>query len=159
MISVMIIPSYILKIIKDLEKAGYEAYAVGGCVRDFLLSNQEPKDWDITTNARPEEIIKIFPESKYENVFGTVLVKVKNKAGETTDVVEITTYRSEARYSDRRHPDEIKFENELEKDLERRDFTINAMACDPPLAPPKRGILEKMGRSQRLLICLAGKKI
>lgn len=112
---------------EKLESAGYEAYVVGGCVRDLLMS-RAPKDWDITTNARPESILKIFPAGKYENVFGTVLVPVKLDNGETEDVAEVTTYRSEQGYSDRRHPDEIKFEDSLEKDLSRRDFTVNAMA-------------------------------
>jgi len=121
------LPNFIIKIISDLESAGHEAFVVGGSVRDVLLKC-EPKDWDVTTNARPEEILKVFPGGKYENVFGTVLVPVKNDVGETEAVVEVTTYRSEQGYSDRRHPDEIKFEDQLDKDLERRDFTINAMA-------------------------------
>ena len=123
----MKIPGYVENLIEKLEKAGYEAYIVGGCVRDLLLG-KTPKDWDITTNARPEEILKALPEGKYENIFGTVLIPIKNMEDETEDVVEVTTYRSEQGYSDRRHPDEIRFEDCLEKDLERRDFTINAMA-------------------------------
>lgn len=122
----MVIPSYIIKIIKKLEEGGFEAYIVGGCVRDLLMG-REPKDWDITTKARPEEILKIFPEAKYENKFGTVLVPIKEN-GKTKEVVEATTYRSEQGYSDRRHPDKVIFEESLEKDLARRDFTINAMA-------------------------------
>ena len=120
------IPKYIQNIIKKLEKAGFEAYVVGGCVRDLLLY-REPKDWDIATNAKPEEILKVFPDSVYENRFGTVGVKIKEK-DTTIAVVEITTYRIEAKYSDKRHPDSVKFTNELKKDLARRDFTINAMA-------------------------------
>ncbi len=123
----MKIPNYINNIIEKLEKAGYEAYIVGGCVRDLLLE-KIPKDWDITTIARPEEILKVFPEGKYENTFGTVLVPIKNNKRETEDVIEITTYRSEQGYSDRRHPDKVIFEDSLDKDLSRRDFTINAMA-------------------------------
>ncbi|MFA6393259.1 MAG: CCA tRNA nucleotidyltransferase [Patescibacteria group bacterium] len=123
----MEIPQYIKEILTNLEKAGYEAFIVGGCVRDLLME-KKPKDWDITTNARPEEILKVFPNGKYENIFGTVLIPVKNEGGEVLDVVETTTYRSEQGYSDRRHPDEITFETRLDKDLERRDFTINAMA-------------------------------
>ena len=124
------IPEYIKKIITQLNTAGFEAWAVGGCVRDLLM-NKEPNDWDITTNAQPEAILKVFPEAVYENIFGTVLVKVKNEAGETEQVVEVTTYRSEQGYADRRHPDEVKFEDKLEKDLARRDFTINALAVAP----------------------------
>lgn len=137
----MEIPKYVQEILVKLEKASFEAYIVGGCVRDLLLirlattngdhpnvKRSAPKDWDITTKARPEEILKVFPDGKYENEFGTVLVKVKNKKGKTEEVVEVTTYRSEQGYSDRRRPDEVRFENKLEKDLERRDFTINALA-------------------------------
>ncbi len=123
----MNVPRYIQEITEQLAKAGYEAYIVGGCVRDLLMG-KEPKDWDITTKARPEEVLKIFPSGKYENNFGTVLLPIKNKKDEIEDVVEITTYRSEQGYSDRRHPDEVKFEDDLEKDLARRDFTVNAMA-------------------------------
>lgn len=127
----MKIPEYILEILNQIEKNNFEAFIVGGCVRDLIMNNPKstgPKDWDITTNAKPEQIIKIFPDGKYENNFGTVLVPIKD-GGEVLDVVEITTYRSEQGYSDRRHPDEVKFEDSLDLDLERRDFTINAMAA------------------------------
>lgn len=123
----MQIAVYVKNIVQSLEKAGFEAYIVGGCVRDLLMA-LTPKDWDVTTNARPEKILEIFSDGKYENVFGTVLVPVKLANGETEDVVEVTTYRSEQGYSDRRHPDKVMFEDSLEKDLSRRDFTINAMA-------------------------------
>lgn len=130
------LPDYILGIIKNLQVSGYEAYIVGGCVRDVLM-NKTPKDWDITTNARPEEVLAVFPGAKYENNFGTVLLPIRAQAsgeevkGALEDVVEITTYRSEQGYSDRRHPDTVQFEKDLDKDLERRDFTINALALDP----------------------------
>lgn len=126
----MIFPEFIVKIIKDLTKSGYEAYVVGGSVRDLLM-NKTPKDWDITTNARPEQIMVVFPDSVYENSFGTVIVKNKNEAGATTDIAEVTTYRSETGYSDHRRPDQVVFEDTLEADLGRRDFTINAMALTP----------------------------
>ena len=103
----MQIPDYVEKIVKKLESGGFEAYIVGGCVRD-LLRGVKPKDWDVTTNARPEQILKIIIEGKYENVYGTVLVPHKEE-GETLDIVEVTTYRSEQEYSDRRHPDKITF--------------------------------------------------
>ncbi len=109
-----------------LKKAGFKAYLVGGCVRDLYLG-REPKDWDIATDARPEEIQKIFPESVYENNFGTVGVKTEAK-DERLKIIEITTFRSEGRYTDKRHPDEVKFAKTIEEDLSRRDFTINAMA-------------------------------
>jgi len=122
----MHIPDYILDILKRIQSAGFSVELVGGCVRDLLLQ-KEAKDWDLTTSARPEDILKLFPEAKYENEFGTVLIPVKLDEV-LISVIEITTYRSENKYSDFRHPDEIKFEIELDKDLERRDFTINAMA-------------------------------
>lgn len=130
------IPDYVLKTTNIIQASGYEAYIVGGCVRDFLMV-KTPKDWDITTNARPEELLAIFSDAKYENSFGTVLLPIRKNPkagedkGELEDVLEITTYRSEQGYSNHRHPDEVRFETELDKDLERRDFTVNALALDP----------------------------
>ncbi|MBI2053980.1 MAG: HD domain-containing protein [Candidatus Staskawiczbacteria bacterium] len=124
----MLIPKEIKSILEKLQKAGFEAYIVGGCARDFLLE-REPKDWDITTNAKPEEIQKIFPDSFYENSFLTVSVRTGSKNAKLREI-EITTYRSEAKYSDKRHPDQVKFAKTLEEDLARRDFTINAIAID-----------------------------
>jgi len=125
----MRLPEFIKKMLVELSDTGFEAYVVGGSVRDWLLG-QEPKDWDITTKARPEQILKLFIDAKYENRFGTVIVPFRTDDGTVTDVVEITTYRSEQGYSDRRHPDEVIFEDKLENDLARRDFTINALAMD-----------------------------
>jgi poly(A) polymerase/tRNA nucleotidyltransferase (CCA-adding enzyme) len=122
----MIIPKEVKNIIEGLQKAGFEAYVVGGCVRDFLLG-KEPKDWDVTTNATPEEIQKVFPDSFYENKFLTVTVRT---GSEKISEIEITTYRLEAEYSDKRHPDQVKYAEKLEDDLSRRDFTVNAMAMD-----------------------------
>lgn len=119
-----------LKTIKELEKAGFEAYLVGGCVRDLLMG-KDPYDFDITTNALPEQIMQVFPTAKYENNFGTVILAVKDEEERVLTVLEITTYRSESNYRDHRRPDEIIFEKELEKDLMRRDFTVNAMALCP----------------------------
>jgi poly(A) polymerase/tRNA nucleotidyltransferase (CCA-adding enzyme) len=115
------IPKPIIEIIQKLGSASFEAFVVGGCVRDLLM-DVEPKDWDVTTNAKPEEVTKIFPDSFYENDFGTV--GVKSEVG----VVEVTTYRIESKYSDKRRPDKVKFAKTLEEDLSRRDFTINALA-------------------------------
>jgi|WetSurMetagenome_2_1015567.scaffolds.fasta_scaffold00331_11 tRNA nucleotidyltransferase (CCA-adding enzyme) len=123
----MKIPEYLEQIIEKMEAAGFEAWIVGGCVRDLLM-DKIPNDWDLTTNALPEEMLKIFSEAHYENEFGTVILPVKNEAGETLDAIEITTYRSEQGYSDRRRPDEVKFEKDIDADLARRDFTINALA-------------------------------
>lgn len=130
----MNIPKEVKNIIEKLKKQGFEAYIVGGCVRDILME-KNPEDWDVTTNAKPEEIQKIFPDSFYENKFLTVTARTKSK-NPTLKEIEITTYRSEAKYTDKRHPDEIKFAKTLKEDLSRRDFTINAMA----LAPKARGI-------------------
>lgn len=122
-------PEYVENLIKKLEAAGFEAFIVGGCVRDILM-DIEPKDWDMTTNAKPDEMMDIFEDAKYENTFGTVLMPIRDHKGEVLTVVEITTYRSEQGYSDRRRPDEIIFEDELDKDLERRDFTMNSLAMN-----------------------------
>jgi tRNA nucleotidyltransferase (CCA-adding enzyme) len=121
------IPHEICEVVEILEKNGYEAYLVGGCVRDILLG-KIPKDWDITTNANPEQIISLFPKTFYENTFGTVGIVNENATDETLKVVEVTPYRLETSYSDFRHPDEVKFSTKLEDDLRRRDFTINAIA-------------------------------
>ncbi len=144
-IDVSQIPSFVTRVTDTLEKAGFEAYIVGGCVRDLLLG-REPKDWDITTNATPEEIISLFEKTVYENKFGTVAVVFESEVTRETqdnvsrertpgvsrvtkpDIVEVTPYRTETKYSDNRHPDEVKFSNNIEDDLKRRDFTINAMA-------------------------------
>jgi len=119
-----------LKTIEKIEKNGYEAYLVGGCVRDLLMG-KEAHDFDITTNALPVDILKIFPDAKYENDFGTVILAIKDKNEKVLTVLEITTYRSESTYRDHRRPDEVVFEKELDKDLARRDFTINSMAIRP----------------------------
>ncbi len=131
------IPQEVIEILQKLETAGFEAYIVGGCVRDLIMENPPvggPKDWDVTTNAKPEDILKIFPDSFYENEFGTVGIKVSNvhikrrSGNRKHDVIEVTTYRVESKYSDQRRPDEVRFAKTLEEDLGRRDFTINAIA-------------------------------
>jgi poly(A) polymerase/tRNA nucleotidyltransferase (CCA-adding enzyme) len=122
----MKIPKEVKLILKKLKDKSYESYIVGGCVRD-LLQNKKPEDWDVTTNAKPEEIQKIFPKSFYENKFLTVTVQTRSKDPKLKEI-EITTYRSEAKYTDKRHPDEIGFAKTIEEDLARRDFTINAIA-------------------------------
>lgn len=135
----MRIPAEVITILKALADAGFEAYVVGGSVRDLLLG-QEPKDWDVTTNAKPEQIQELFPDSFYENTFGTVGVKTESETP-GLEVVEVTTYRTETTYSDKRHPDSVSFTDSLEADLARRDFTMNAiaMAADGTLADPFGG--------------------
>lgn len=120
------IPDVIRETAKTLENKGFEAFLIGGCVRDLLI-DREPKDWDLTTNAAPEQIQAIFPETFYENNFGTVGVKTRSEV-ETLKVVEITPYRLEGKYSDKRHPDSVQFSQNIEDDIKRRDFTINALA-------------------------------
>lgn len=117
------LPAEVQTIIATLNKAGFEAYVVGGCVRDLLLE-QDPSDWDVTTSANPNEIQKVFPKSFYTNTFGTVTVLT----GEGVSEVEVTTYRVDAMYNDQRHPDSVTFTKSLKEDLARRDFTVNAMA-------------------------------
>ncbi|MFA5877884.1 MAG: HD domain-containing protein [Candidatus Staskawiczbacteria bacterium] len=125
---IMTIPKEVKSVISDLKKSGFEAYIVGGCVRDFSLGIT-PMDWDVTTNAKPEEIQKVFPKSFYENKFLTVTTQTGSK-NENLKEIEITTYRLEAGYSDKRHPDEVRFAKTLQEDLARRDFTVNAMALE-----------------------------
>lgn len=116
------LPDKVSYIIEKLEAAGYEAYAVGGCVRDSLLG-RVPDDWDITTSANPYEVKAIFPRTIDTGIqHGTVTVMM-DKEG-----FEVTTYRIDGEYEDSRHPKEVVFTRNLEEDLKRRDFTINAMA-------------------------------
>ena len=121
------IPPEVTHVTQTLEQAGFEAYIIGGCTRDLLIG-KTPKDWDITTNATPEEIIKLFPKTFYENNYGTVGVVNEATENETLKVIEVTPYRLEAAYSDFRRPDSVSFSSKLEDDLKRRDFTINAIA-------------------------------
>jgi len=153
-----LIPDFVTRVTKVLENANFEAFLVGGCVRDIIME-REPKDWDITTNAKPEEIIALFEKTIYENKFGTVGVCIPtqpeisdNSENEVThetpviekngispdvthvtkyNIVEVTPYRVESKYSDYRHPDEVSFSDKLEDDLKRRDFTMNALAYNP----------------------------
>lgn len=124
----MPIPKEVKSIIKKLEEAGFEAYIVGGCVRD-ILTKKIPTDWDITTSAKPEQIQKIFPRSFYNNRFGTVTAVTGSKNPALKEI-QITTYRTEGKYLDKRWPEKVEFVGRLEDDLSRRDFTINAMAMN-----------------------------
>ena len=133
----MQIPKEIKLVIDKLKKKNFQAYIVGGCVRDFLRGIT-PKDWDVATNAKPKEIQKIFPKSFYENKFLTVTVQTGSKKPELKEV-EVTTYRLEAKYTDKRHPDEVKFAKNIKEDLARRDFTINAIAMDVEVIDPFQG--------------------
>jgi putative nucleotidyltransferase with HDIG domain len=117
------LPQSAQNVIDTITKAGFQAYAVGGSVRDTLMG-RDTHGWDFTTSAKPEEILTLFPDSFYDNQFGTVGIKLPD------DIFEITTFRSESGYTDHRHPDKIQWGNTLEEDLSRRDFTINAIATD-----------------------------
>lgn len=122
------IPEEVKKVSRALRSAGFEAYLVGGCVRDLLLG-RKPKDWDITTNATPEQIQGACPDSFYENDYGTVGVKTGSEDPRLA-IVEVTPYRRESGYTDRRRPDTVEFGTSLLEDLARRDFTVNAVALD-----------------------------
>lgn len=148
-----VIPGNVSRVTQTLKKAGFEAHLIGGCVRDLFL-NKKPKDWDVTTNATPDKIIGLFEKTFYENDYGTVGVvneKVANSKMEanvseqntdvanyeakdaddpTLKIIEVTPYRTESNYSDKRRPDSVNFSKNLEDDLKRRDFTINAIAYD-----------------------------
>ena len=122
----MKIPKEVKFVVDELKKKNYEAYLVGGCVRD-LLRKAEPEDWDVATNANPKEIGKIFLRSFTDNKFGTVTVLTVSKDPKLKEV-EITPFRIEEKYTDKRHPDKVKWAKTIEEDLARRDFTINALA-------------------------------
>ncbi len=132
----MMLPVYVKEAIERLEQKGYEAFAVGGAVRDSLLG-KEPIDWDIATSALPKDIIKVFGEKSCIPTgikHGTVTVLLSGEA------LEITTYRIDGEYRDSRHPESVAFSSSIIDDLSRRDFTINAMAYSP-----SAGILDLFG--------------
>jgi poly(A) polymerase len=129
-----------ISIVQNLRQRGFQAYLVGGCVRDLLLG-REPKDYDVATEATPQQVMEIFPETYAVGAqFGVVLVPAPDRGGEgdpATDqssrshAVEVATFRSDIGYSDGRHPDEVRFSRQPEEDVARRDFTINGMLLDP----------------------------
>lgn len=125
------IPREVTRVTSALEAAGFEAYLIGGCVRDLLLG-KEPKDWDVTTDATPDEILEVFKHAHYDNEFGTVRVINDQTDIDTLKVIEVTTYRTEMSYSDNRRPDAVSFSTNLSDDLRRRDFTVNALALSVP---------------------------
>lgn len=131
------LPANILKFMDIFTGNGYRVYVVGGAVRNLLLK-KEVINWDFTTNAKPEELKNLFPDSFYNNSFGTVGVKFEDQ------ILEVTTHRKESDYSDSRHPDKIEWADSVEEDLARRDFTINAIALHyvndkPVLIDPYNG--------------------
>lgn len=130
------LPEYVKFVLERLENVGFEAYAVGGCVRNPLMGI-EASDYDVTTSALPEEIKTVFSDMRIIETgikHGTVTVMSRN------DTVEITTYRTDGEYIDRRHPESVEFTHSIEEDLSRRDFTVNAVAYSD-----KRGIVDLFG--------------
>src|SRR5579872_2126251 len=135
-----VIKDFATSIVETLRQNGFQAYLVGGCVRDRLL-DREPKDYDVATNATPQQVMNIFPETYAVGAqFGVVLVPVPDgDAAEESSTgipsksyaVEVATFRSDIGYSDGRHPDEVRFSREAREDVARRDFTINGMLLDP----------------------------
>ena len=138
------LPRSVARILRTLEKAGFEAYAVGGCVRDTLLDRQ-PGDWDITTSARPREVKALFRRTIDTGIqHGTVTVLMREENQQFTGY-EVTTYRIDGEYLDGRHPKEVIFTPSLHEDLARRDFTINAMAYNE-----RAGIVDDFGGMEDL---------
>ena len=125
------LPEAIKNIFSIFKKNGFEIYLVGGAVRDFLLG-KNPKNFDFTTNATPEKIQSLFPNSFYNNTYGTVSIplEIEDLYSLQKTIVEITPFRKEEDYTDFRHPEKIEWAKTLEEDLARRDFTINAIAYD-----------------------------
>jgi poly(A) polymerase len=132
-----------VEIVRTLRERGYQAYLVGGCVRDLLLG-REPADYDVSTDARPEVVMRIFPKTWAVGAqFGVVLVPVEAcgpgvRPGDTgqrpvphTNVIEVATFRSDGLYTDGRHPDEVTYSKDPREDVQRRDFTINGLLLDP----------------------------
>ena len=133
----MNLPPQVNTAFEMLEAAGYEAFLVGGAVRDYVRDNSPAKDWDITTNALPEQVKAVFSDFHLIETglkHGTVTVVIDHKP------LEITTYRIDGEYSDHRHPDSVTFARNLKDDMERRDFTMNALAYNP-----KTGVIDFVG--------------
>lgn len=126
----MILPKEVLTVARTLHDARFDAYIVGGCVRDHIIG-RSAEDWDFTTNATPEEVESLFEHTVYENDYGTVGVVFDDATDPSLKVIEVTPYRKEAGYSDSRRPDQVTFGVSLEEDLSRRDFTVNALAYNP----------------------------
>lgn len=127
------------EILQTLESGGHKAFVVGGCVRDVLMGRQ-PTDWDIATDALPERIQELFPDNFYDNAFGTVTIKTRDD-DPIVRTVQVTPFRIEGTYSDKRHPDMVRFATTIEEDLSRRDFTVNAIAAslDGAIVDPHGG--------------------
>ena len=122
---------FAISIVRNLQEAGYQAYFVGGCVRDMILK-REPADYDVATDARPDQVMRIFPETYAVGAkFGVVLVPASSANANENTVVEVATFRSDIGYSDGRHPDQVRYSKDPREDVERRDFTVNGLLLDP----------------------------
>ena len=134
-------PTYVLSVLHHLEHFGYQAYVVGGCVRDSLMG-VEPADWDVCSDATPEQMLAVFERRRIIPTglkHGTITIRSKGHN------VEVTTFRIDGSYSDNRHPDRVSFVAKLEEDLSRRDFTVNAMAYNP-----RSGLVDVFGGEKDL---------
>ncbi len=138
------------EVVRVLRARGKQALFVGGCVRDLLLG-REPADYDVATDATPDEVLAIFPRTFAVGAqFGVVLVAfVEDAAAESEILIEVATFRADASYSDGRHPDEVRFSRSAQEDVQRRDFTINGMLLDP-LAPKGGEVLDYVGGREDL---------
>jgi tRNA nucleotidyltransferase/poly(A) polymerase len=129
-------PSTAIRISAQLRARGFQAWLVGGCVRDLVLG-REPKDYDITTDARPDQVLAIFPNAQLVGAqFGVMLV----------DAVEVATFRSDHSYEDGRHPTQVTFETDPKQDVLRRDFTINGLLLDPAALTSKDSLASVSSR-------------
>lgn len=146
------IPENVSRVTESLRSHGFEAFLVGGCVRDLIMG-KEPKDFDVTSNAKPEQVVDLFEKEGlkvvYENTFGTVMIIFEEEPLDSNSrQIEITPYRRETTYSDARHPDQVSFADKLEDDLMRRDFTMNALAYNPVTQPHPDPLLQGEGAGQ-----------
>jgi len=136
------IPKEVSRITETLQKGGFDAYLVGGCVRDLLMQ-KSPKDWDITTNALPEQIIDLFEETFYENSFGTVgIVNKELEKNDPAHIVEVTPYRLETEYTDNRRPDAITFSDSLEEPWNLPRGLLLDLPLELPLNLPRGPLLD-----------------
>ena len=143
----IILPKFVNEFIEIFKNNNYQIYIVGGAIRDLLLG-RSVENWDFTTNAKPDEILKLFPQGFYNNNYGTVTIPINAKTKEVAFsqqkfLFEVTPFRRESDYQDFRHPQKIEWAKTIEEDLQRRDFTINALAFDGKrLVDPNNGLLD-----------------
>ena len=146
-------------IVRELRQRGFQAYFAGGCVRDMVLG-LEPADYDVTTDATPNEVMRIFPKTYAVGAqFGVVLVPIPEEIRYETlppehpHAVEVATFRSDGIYSDGRHPDQVQYSKSPQEDVQRRDFTINGLLMDPLGRRPGAGFRRGQGRPGTGMSC------